>query len=29
VRNADVQNGMYDIHWLEHFLATGGIEPNF
>jgi acetyl-CoA carboxylase biotin carboxylase subunit len=24
-----VQNGMYDIHWLEHFLATGGIEPNF
>jgi acetyl-CoA carboxylase, biotin carboxylase subunit len=29
VRNADVQNGMYDIHWLEHFLATGGIEPSF
>ncbi len=29
VRNADVQNGMYDIHWLEHFLATGGIEPVF
>ena len=29
VRNADVQNGMYDIHWLDHFLATGGIEPNF
>ncbi len=29
VRNADVQNGFYDIHWLEHFLATGGIEPNF
>jgi acetyl-CoA carboxylase biotin carboxylase subunit len=26
VRNADVQNGIYDIHWLEHFLATGGIE---
>ena len=26
VRNADVQNGVYDIHWLEHFLATGGIE---
>ncbi len=21
VRNADVQNGAYDIHWLEHFLA--------
>jgi acetyl-CoA carboxylase biotin carboxylase subunit len=29
VRNADVQNGIYDIHWLEHFLATGGIEPTF
>jgi acetyl-CoA carboxylase, biotin carboxylase subunit len=29
VRNADVQNGVYDIHWLEHFLATGGIEPTF
>ncbi len=29
VRNADVQNGVYDIHWLEHFLATGGIEPGF
>jgi len=27
VRNADVQNGVYDIHWLERFLATGGIEP--
>jgi acetyl-CoA carboxylase, biotin carboxylase subunit len=26
VRNADVQNGLYDIHWLEKFLATGGIE---
>ena len=23
VRNADVQNGAYDIHWLEHFLAEG------
>ncbi len=22
VRNADVQNGQYDIHWLEHFLAA-------
>ena len=21
VRNTDVQNGAYDIHWLEHFLA--------
>ena len=20
VRNADIQNGVYDIHWLEHFL---------
>jgi acetyl-CoA carboxylase biotin carboxylase subunit len=29
VRNADVQNGLYDIHWLEQFLATGGIEPTF
>ena len=29
VRNGDVQNGVYDIHWLEHFLATGGIEPTF
>jgi acetyl-CoA carboxylase biotin carboxylase subunit len=29
VRNADVQNGVYDIHWLEHFLATGGIEAGF
>ena len=27
VRNADVQNGQYDIHWLEKFLATGGMEP--
>ena len=22
VRNADVQNGQYDIHWLEGFLKT-------
>ena len=22
VRNADVQNGQYDIHWLEDFLRT-------
>ncbi len=21
VRNGDIQNGTYDIHWLEHFLA--------
>ena len=26
VRNADVQNGLYDIHWLETFLKTGGLE---
>ena len=25
VRNTDVQNGDYDIHWLEKFLATGGM----
>jgi acetyl-CoA carboxylase biotin carboxylase subunit len=23
VRNSDMQNGAYDIHWLEHFLASG------
>lgn len=28
VRNQDVQNGAYDIHWLENFLKTGGIEKN-
>ncbi len=26
VRNLDVQNGDYDIHWLEKFLANGGME---
>ena len=26
VRNNDVQNGDYDIHWLEKFLATGGMD---
>jgi acetyl-CoA carboxylase biotin carboxylase subunit len=26
VRNADIQNGVYDIHWLETFLASGGME---
>jgi acetyl-CoA carboxylase biotin carboxylase subunit len=26
VRNPDIQNGMYDIHWLESFLKTGGLE---
>ncbi|GAC1335014.1 MAG: acetyl-CoA carboxylase biotin carboxylase subunit [Beijerinckiaceae bacterium] len=24
VRNPDIQNGLYDIHWLERFLAEGG-----
>ncbi|MDR1827442.1 MAG: acetyl-CoA carboxylase biotin carboxylase subunit [Methylobacteriaceae bacterium] len=27
VRNPDIQDGMYDIHWLENHLKTGGIEP--
>jgi acetyl-CoA carboxylase, biotin carboxylase subunit len=26
VRNADIQNGAYDIHWLEKFLAAGGMD---
>jgi acetyl-CoA carboxylase, biotin carboxylase subunit len=26
VRNADMQNGEYDIHWLEKFLAAGGMD---
>ena len=26
VRNHDVQNGEYDIHWLEHFLEKGGMD---
>jgi acetyl-CoA carboxylase biotin carboxylase subunit len=26
VRNADIQNGDYNIHWLEKFLAKGGME---
>ncbi|MGI6246371.1 MAG: acetyl-CoA carboxylase biotin carboxylase subunit [Pseudochelatococcus sp.] len=27
VRNQDVQNGLYDIHWLEHYLdAEGPLE---
>jgi acetyl-CoA carboxylase, biotin carboxylase subunit len=25
VRNPDIQNGDYDIHWLEKFLAAGGM----
>ena len=28
VRNSDVQNGLYDIHWLETFLKTGGLEAS-
>ena len=28
VRNADMQNGEYDIHWLEKFLATGGMDTS-
>ena len=26
VRNADMQNGLYDIHWLENFLASQTAE---
>jgi acetyl-CoA carboxylase, biotin carboxylase subunit len=26
VRNPDMQNGQYDIHWLEKFLAAGGMD---
>lgn len=26
VRNQDMQNGVYDIHWLEKFLAAGGMD---
>ncbi len=26
VRNPDVQNGDYNIHWLEKFLAAGGMD---
>ncbi|MCA0424903.1 MAG: acetyl-CoA carboxylase biotin carboxylase subunit [Proteobacteria bacterium] len=25
VRNPDIQNGEYDIHWLENFLRNGGM----
>ncbi|WP_230533229.1 acetyl-CoA carboxylase biotin carboxylase subunit [Microvirga roseola] len=25
VRNPEIQNGLYDIHWLENFLKTGGL----
>lgn len=26
VRNPDIQNGLYDIHWLEKFLVDGGMD---
>jgi acetyl-CoA carboxylase biotin carboxylase subunit len=26
VRNSDIQDGAYDIHWLEAFLAGGGMD---
>jgi acetyl-CoA carboxylase biotin carboxylase subunit len=26
VRNEDMINGEYHIHWLEQFLARGGME---
>ena len=26
VRNQDIQNGQYDIHWLEGYLKTGGLD---
>jgi acetyl-CoA carboxylase, biotin carboxylase subunit len=26
VRNAEVQNGAYDIHWLEHYLEKSGTD---
>jgi len=28
IRNPDIQNGLYDIHWLERFLASGGMEAS-
>jgi acetyl-CoA carboxylase biotin carboxylase subunit len=28
VRNPDIQNGVYDIHWLEKFLAAGGMRES-
>ena len=27
VRNADIQNGLYDIHWLENYLAAEAAAP--
>ncbi|MFM8750076.1 MAG: acetyl-CoA carboxylase biotin carboxylase subunit, partial [Rhabdaerophilum sp.] len=26
VRNAEIQDGLYDIHWLEKFLRNGGMD---
>jgi acetyl-CoA carboxylase, biotin carboxylase subunit len=26
VRNPDIADGNYNIHWLEHFLAEGGLS---
>ncbi|MCW2273841.1 acetyl-CoA carboxylase biotin carboxylase subunit [Rhodoblastus acidophilus] len=26
VRNSEIQDGAYDIHWLEKFLAAGGMD---
>ena len=26
VRNPDIIDGRYDIHWLERFLADGGLK---
>ena len=28
VRNSDVQNGQYDIHWLEQFLSKEGADED-
>ncbi len=28
VQNADIQNGSYDIHWLEKFLQAGGMKAD-
>lgn len=28
VRNQDILNGEYNIHWLEKFLASGGMGPD-
>ncbi len=28
VRNADMQEGRYDIHWLEKFLEAGGLDTD-